>query len=124
MSEFVRKIIHYIMEDNNFNDFKLRKSDGSFSLKKNGITKRVLIEEWVNDERTELIIKPFFIIRIDKLHKWYEPYHSKSISDQKIANTTIFTADQFGFTEKYQLDLNDFNETIEIAKKEIVELLI
>lgn len=120
MSDFVQKVAQYILEDECFNDFKFRKSDCSFSAKKNGILKRVIFEEWV--ENDTLIVKPYYIVRIDKLHKWYEPYHFKDVKDQRSGWTAVYSGNSFGELDNYLLKEPDFNEMIDTMKSDVVRI--
>lgn len=114
----VLKIIEVVASDPFFKDFVIRKSDNSIIYKTKAGYKRVVFQYYngydlLRDDLA-LEIHPNYDVRFNVLHKWFEKYSKKTLTDQRdqysigVSGNMIGATYEFCFLENrkdYQKDL-------------------
>jgi len=120
VSEFIDKIANYILEDEIFADFKFRKKDCCLIKKTPEKTLKVKLKNWSSHEDNALIIMPIYSVRFNVLHKWFEKFSKKSISDQRDNYTIGFDGEMLGKYNEYRLSPEkDFDSVINTLKEDV-----
>jgi len=137
----------YLLEDDFFSGFKYRKSDSSLMKKHKEDWISVSLDNWFKHERR--LVQPAYDVRFNVLHKWYEKFSFKTLSDQRSIptigfihsmiteqlNSSFFAPREYHiFSEDnvyYMSDTNEYpnqyrelrpiEEDWEIAKNEIIQ---
>jgi len=120
MSKFVEQIADYILEDNFFKNYKFRKKDCCLIKKSSERVLKVQLRNWVSENNT-LIILPVYSVRFNVLHKWFEKFSKKALSDQRDNSTIGFEGEMLGKTNQYELATDQgFQSVVEDLKLDII----
>lgn len=103
------EIAAYLLEDDFFENFKLRKKDCSIIKKFSDGYEKVELQNWIdtNHREKELVILPVYSRRFDVLHKWFEKYSFKTISDQRDAYSIGFEGLMLGKKNEYHFSVSE-----------------
>lgn len=93
------KIVERLKEEPVFDGYKFRKSDSSFIQKFEDGTRRVALRAWC--KFGYLCVRPAFSIRFDFVHKWFEKYSFRVISDQRTTYTVCAWPGKYGLEDHY-----------------------
>ena len=125
MNNVCEKIATYLLEDEFFVDFRLRKNDSTIICKLPDGFEKVELQNWIDTNYSsgekELVIHPIYGRRFNVLHKWFEKFSFKSISDQRGSYSIGFDGDMLGKRNGYRLPPSE-NHTYDwdICRSEIV----
>lgn len=125
MNKTVEAIANFLLEDKFFEGFKLRKKDLSL-IKKSSIGYEIVeLQNWVdmnssNGEKN-VVIHPLYLKRFDVLHKWFEKFSFKTLSDQRGSYSVGFSGSMLNTKNNYHFPLSeDINSEWEVFKNDII----
>lgn len=122
--ELLEKIIDDLKKDIFFGQFKFRKSDTSFYIKKDGMRQSMELDHWSN--LIAINIRPTIGIKFDTLTKWFEKFSFKTLTDQRnnidffIPIFSPFRGSGYDYFIFYK-DLEGYNEEFVKLKRCLVE---
>ena len=101
----VLEILEVVASDVFFKDFKIRKSDNSIICKTDYGYKRVSFNyfntyDLLRDDLA-LEMKPFYEIRFNVLHKWFEKYSKRQLQFQRDDSSMAFWGDKLCTTNEF-----------------------
>lgn len=93
-------IATYLLDDEFFENFKLRKKDSSIIKQNSSGFEKVELQNWIDTNHSVsekgLVILPVYSKRFDILHKWFERFSFKTISDQRDTYSIGFEGQMLG----------------------------
>ena len=111
MNKTAEKVASYLLEHEYFVDFKLRKRDSSLIKKFPTGHEVVELQNWIDKNHSsgkqELVIYPVYGKRFDVLHKWFEKFSFKTMSDQRDSYSVGFSGVMLGKTNEYRFPLSE-----------------
>lgn len=111
MIRATENIAAYLLEDEFFENLKLRKKDSSIIKKLSSGFEKVELQNWIDTNRSgsenELVILPVYSKRFDVLHRWFEQFSFKSISDQRDAYSIGFEGVMLGKKNEYRFSISE-----------------
>ncbi len=111
MNKLTEQLANYLLEDERFTNFKLRKSDSTIINKQSTGYEKVELQNWIDTSystgKSELVIHPVYLKRFHVLHKWFEKFSFKAISDQRDAYTIGFDGLMLGKKNEYHFSTTD-----------------
>ena len=127
-----KKDVLFIMEaitlDPYFKDYRIRKSDNAI-YSKSEIGWQRIVPHYYNTydlSRNELALEitPFYEIRFNVLHKWFEKYSKKQIKTQRDDCSLIFVGDKLGTINEFYFLENrkDFDKDLKRIKEEVTAI--
>lgn len=122
----VLNIMEVIASDVFFKDYKIRKSDCSIICKTDYGYKRIAFIFYnsydLSREDLALEITPAYDIRFNILHKWFEKYSKRCLTDQKDSYTVGFTGNMIGGTNEFYFLENkkDYSKDFHILYNEVI----
>lgn len=124
----VLKIMETIASDPFFHEYKVRRSDNAIVLK-DIVGYKQIVPHYYNtvdlSRNCELAleIRPFYEIRFNILHKWFEKYSKKTIKDQRDKNSLMFWGEKINKTNEFFFLENhiDYDKDIILLRKQIVD---
>jgi len=125
MNKATENIAAYLLEDVFFENFKLRKKDTSLIRKLSSGFEKVELQNWADTNRSsgakELVVRPVYSKRFDVLHKWFERFSFKSLSDQRDAYSIGFEGVMLGKKNEYHFPISEkFCPEWQVFRNEIV----
>lgn len=122
----VLKILERISSDVYFNNYHIRKSDNSILYKTDAGYKRVRF--WYYNtfdlERGQLAleIQPYYEVRFNVLHKWFEKYSKRDLKDQRDDWSISLWGKELGITDSYYFLENrcHYEEDLERMKNDVI----
>lgn len=130
----VLEMLEHISSDVFFKDYHIRKSDTSIIYKTDVGYKRVRF--WYYNsydlERGELALKiqPYYEVRFNVLHKWFEKYSKRDLKDQRNDQSLRLWGEVLGVTDLYfflenrccyEEDLNRMKNDVLINAKQLFQ---
>lgn len=122
----VLAIIEEIASDAFFKDYAIRKCDNTLILKSPSGYRLVHFNYYntFDLERGDLALEimPAYDIRFNILHKWFEKYSKRNISDQRSDWSIAIVGEDFGRRSKYYFLENrvDYEKDLHTLKAEVV----
>ena len=106
------KLIDLLTDEPFYSDFKFRKRDKSFIKKTEfGFEALSLENYWIGydlkRDKEALVIQPLYLKRFDILHKWFEKFSFKTLSDQRDNYSIGFDGKMLGETDFFYFLLNE-----------------
>lgn len=125
MIRATHNIAAYLLNDEFFENFKLRKKDSSIIKKLSSGFEKVELQSWIDPNYSisdkGLVILPVYSKRFDALHKWFEQFSFKTISDQRDAYSIGFEGLMLGKKNEYRFSISEnFCPEWETFRKDIV----
>lgn len=118
-------IATYLLDDEFFENFKLRKKDSSIIKQNSSGFEKVELQNWIDTNHSVsekgLVILPVYSKRFDILHKWFERFSFKTISDQRDTYSIGFEGQMLGKKNEYYFALSEsFRPEWEIFRNDVV----
>ncbi len=111
MNRVTEIIASYLLDDEFFEKFKLRKKDSSLINKLPIGYEKVELQNWIDTNYSSgekaLVILPVYSKRFDVLHKWFERFSFKTISDQRDAYSIGFEGLMLGRKNEYRFSISE-----------------
>ncbi|MFP5408514.1 MAG: hypothetical protein ACLGGY_04450 [Gammaproteobacteria bacterium] len=111
MNKVTEQLAIYLLEDEFFAKFKLRKSDSTIINKQPTGYEKVELQNWIDTNafsgKTEVVILPVYLKRFTVLHKWFEKFSFKTISDQRDAYSIGFEGLMLGNKNEYRFSISE-----------------
>lgn len=125
MNKAAEQFAIYLLQDDFFGKFKLRKNDSSIINKLQAGYEKVELQNWIDTNYSsgekELVIHPVYLKRCNILHKWFEQFSLKSISDQRDAYSIGFDGGMLGKKNEYHFSISEnFCSEWETVRSDIV----
>lgn len=123
-------MLERLKSENLFSDFKLRKSSCSLIQRTIWGYRRVDLLHYngFDLERNDLAleVKPLYRVRFECLHKWFEKFSFRSLSDQRNTGSICFSEYMLGKSKYFHGFLflenrKDYEQDYEIMKADILE---
>lgn len=101
------RIVEDLMNELPFSKFKFRKRDSSICDISKSRSLYVELRHWTDSYAGILYIDPIYCVRYNVLEKWYEPFSTKSIQDQR-SNPSYFMYDKdlFHWPQAFKFQTN------------------
>lgn len=121
------KILQKLQLDICFSEFTLRRKDNCLIKKTSGGFEAIELQHWkgfdLSRNEVALVIKPLYLKRFDVLHKWFEKFSFKSLSDQRENYSIGFDGKMLGNFSEFYFLVNgaDFEKDFDAFKKELVD---
>ncbi|QRY56534.1 hypothetical protein BCY89_07785 [Sphingobacterium siyangense] len=126
----IKDLFNSIVNDLNsipyFSEFKYRKRDSRFIRKTIEGSDVISLQFWdgydLKRDCRSLVIKPLYLKRFDILHRWFEVYSFKSISDQRDNYSIGFDGGMLDGTLQFyfRLDGVDFDSDFCFLRDEVI----
>lgn len=126
-SNDVLKMMEKVASDPFFVQFGIKKSDHSIICKSEKGWKQVRFDYYNSYDRSRddlaLRVRPVYEIRFHILHKWFEKYCQRSISDQRTDDSIGFTNDMIGGVDFFFFleSRKDYNKDLDAMHNEVVK---
>ena len=126
-SNDVLKMMEKVASDPLFVQFGIKKSDHSIICKSEKGWKQVRFDYYNSYDRSRddlaLRVRPVYEIRFHILHKWFEKYCQRSISDQRTDDSICFTNDMIGGVEEFFFleSRKEYNKDLDAMHNEVVK---
>ena len=126
-SNDVLKMMEKVASDPFFVQYGIKKSDHSIICKSEKGWKQVRFDYYNSYDRSRddlaLRVRPVYEIRFHILHKWFEKYCQRSISDQRTDDSIGFTNDMIGGVEFFFFleSRKDYNKDLDAMHNEVVK---
>lgn len=125
MNKSVEQFAVYLLEDELFAKFKLRKNDASIVNKQPSGYEKVELQNWIDMNcstgKKELVILPVYSKRFNVLHKWFEKFSVKTIADQRDSYSIGFEGLMLGRKNEYRFPISDnFSPERESFRSDVV----
>lgn len=111
MNKVCEEISNYLLKDEFFVNFKLRKSNSTIIRKLPDGSDKIEIQNWIDtnysNNKNELIIHPIYGKRFNVLHKWFEKFSFKTLADQRDAYSIGFDGQMLGKVNEYRFPISE-----------------
>lgn len=122
----VLKMLEVIASDDYFKGYQIRKSDNSIIYKTANGYKRVRL--WYYNtfdlERNDLAleIQPYYEVRFNVLHKWFEKYSKRELKYQRDDDSIRFWGEKLGLVDSYFFleNRNHYEEDVNRMKVDVI----
>lgn len=96
-----------------FKEYKYRKKDCSFINRTSDGFDAIELQYWdgfdLKRDSRALVVKPLYLKRFDVLHKWFEKYSFKSLTDQRNSYSVGFDGEMIGGNSEFYFQLDRLN---------------
>lgn len=111
MNKTSEKIANYLLEDEFFSGFKLRKQDAELIRRLPIGYEIVELQNWIDTDSSSgkkvLIVHPLYLTRFNILHKWFEKFSFKTLSDQRGSYSIGFDGSMLDTKNEYHFPVSD-----------------
>lgn len=118
-------VVEKLKNEDIFSEYKYRKRDYRLIKKEAYGFTAIELQFWdgfdLHRNKRALVIKPLYLKRFDILHKWFEQFSFKSLSDQRDNYSVGFDGKMLGRQNEFffLLSLEDFDRDYSILKSSI-----
>lgn len=111
MNKVTEQLAIYLLEDEFFAKYILRKNDSTIINKQPTGYEKVELQNWIDTNyssgKKELVILPVYLKRFNVLHKWFEKFSFKTISDQRDSYSIGFEGLMLGKKNEYRFSITE-----------------
>lgn len=127
MNILAEKIARYLLEGEYFENFSLRKRDSSLINKLPYGAEIIQLQHWIETNHDSgkqfLIVRPLYLKRFNILHKWFEKYSVKSISDQRDSYSVGFNGNMLNTKNEFLFNVDEVNNPLfDIFRDEVIKI--